>query len=316
MKIFHMLPNNTSPCGGLYVHYQFCEEERSLGHDSYIVFPDDMKYPHIAWFVHSCKEITVSGMVDVLRTTTGDQVLLIGWEDIDCMTQFDEHSIRKVAFIQNQIYFKGSDYYLRRGADLWFPSTWVRDFLEQEGECIPQYIDRGVFHSPFMEWRGSTQKFEYSVMVQSRKEGAKRVAELTSAIPECYRSCLNFDIVPDIPQQYFADALRAHDLFFAHSFPEGLPLTPMEAMECGTVVFGYTGGGGAYYMEHGKNCILAPDGDYEQLAKNLSDRHEGILGDATINLARFKDNALMATAQFNYRNTRELLAKALEKYLK
>jgi glycosyltransferase involved in cell wall biosynthesis len=51
------------------------------------------------------------------------------------------------------------------------------------------------------------------------------------------------------------------DIFLATGYPEGFGLPPLEAMACGCVVVGFSGGGGLEYMENGLNSLVADDGD-------------------------------------------------------
>jgi hypothetical protein len=310
-----MLPANFEACGGLYVHYQFCKIEEELGYHSFIAFPDSSANPHVSWFRHACMEINYSDVHKIILSNNipvEEPILLIGWEDIDCMSDFFQYtSINKIAFIQNQAYFKGAEYYKVKGATLWFPSQWLRNYLQQEGECIPQYIDSKIFYAA-----SDYSRFSYGslgslrVLVQERKSGWDRVHELKKALPLKLLSRLDFTILPGVSHIEFANALRNSDLFFAHSFPEGLPLTPMEAMSCGSVVFGYTGGGGSYYM-NSDNCILAEDGNFIELAKKLEEQL--FCYDIYSKMNALRSAGYCTVYKFNRKNTITLLKSALDK---
>jgi len=47
-------------------------------------------------------------------------------------------------------------------------------------------------------------------------------------------------------------------------------LPPLEAMACGSVVIGFTGGGGLEHMIDGQSALVAPDGDSAALSDCLS----------------------------------------------
>jgi glycosyltransferase involved in cell wall biosynthesis len=324
-KIFHMLPANFEACGGLYVHYQFCKIEAELGYDSYIAFPDEIFEPHVTWFAHNCKEINYSTIHKIILDDipVGEPILLIGWEDIYCMRAFLQYTaLHKVAFIQNQAYFKGKEYYDGFGAKLWFPSTWVRTYLKQDGDCIPQYIDPSVFmpYGDFKDAKDILKTYELpdganmklKVFVQQRKQGLERVKELLSVLDVNLINKLDFTLCPSLEHKAYAVELKKYDLFFAHSYPEGLPLTPMEAMASGVVVFGYTGGGGSYYMHDGYNSIIAADGDYIGLAEKLKEK---LFYRVCSNMFMLRNNGYTTAEIFNEQRTTEQLQSALYRIL-
>jgi glycosyltransferase involved in cell wall biosynthesis len=61
------------------------------------------------------------------------------------------------------------------------------------------------------------------------------------------------------------------DIFLATGYPEGFGLPPLEAMACGCVVVGFSGGGGLEYMNDGVNSLVADDGDVMTTAKYIVD---------------------------------------------
>lgn len=59
------------------------------------------------------------------------------------------------------------------------------------------------------------------------------------------------------------------NIFLTVSYPEGFPFPPIEAMLCGCLVVGYTGGGGSEFMIDNKTAFIAEDGNIDELYKKL-----------------------------------------------
>lgn len=59
------------------------------------------------------------------------------------------------------------------------------------------------------------------------------------------------------------------DVFLATGYPEGFGLPTIEAMNCGCVVVGFTGGGAREYMFDGETALVADDGYCETAAAKL-----------------------------------------------
>lgn len=58
-------------------------------------------------------------------------------------------------------------------------------------------------------------------------------------------------------------------IFLAGNRSEGFSLSALEAMASGCLVVGFSGKAGHDFMEDGSNCLLSPEGDYEQAAELL-----------------------------------------------
>lgn len=76
-------------------------------------------------------------------------------------------------------------------------------------------------------------------------------------------------IVNNINPDSLADIFNNNQIFISLGYPEGFGLPAAEAMACGCIVVGFTGGGGTDFLFHKKNSFLAPDGDEKDLLHNL-----------------------------------------------
>jgi glycosyltransferase involved in cell wall biosynthesis len=68
-------------------------------------------------------------------------------------------------------------------------------------------------------------------------------------------------IVDSLTERELVLEYQKADIFIATGYPEGFGLPALEAMACGCVVVGFSGGGGLEYMVNGVNSLIAEDGD-------------------------------------------------------
>lgn len=76
-------------------------------------------------------------------------------------------------------------------------------------------------------------------------------------------------IVDDLTEEQLIEEYQKADIFLAMGYPEGFGLPPLEAMSCGCVVIGFTGGGASEFMINGITALVSDDGDCMSVAKNI-----------------------------------------------
>lgn len=80
---------------------------------------------------------------------------------------------------------------------------------------------------------------------------------------------IDFRLVDGLSQKELIKEYQAADIFLATGYPEGFGLPPLEAMACGAVVVGFTGGGASAFMIDGQTALVAADGDCVDAAEKL-----------------------------------------------
>lgn len=83
-----------------------------------------------------------------------------------------------------------------------------------------------------------------------------------------------------LSEDEYAAHIRRSSIFLSISTTEGFPTSCLEAMAAGAVIAGYDGVGGAEMLKGegaGRNCILAPNGDYLALAHSLEPLLDDVL---------------------------------------
>jgi hypothetical protein len=259
-KIVHVIPKNTDPSGGIKVHFQLSELERELGYDSCVAVPNEFAIP--TWFKHNT--IVKSWGTIWNQLEQDNDVLVVGWEDIDELRRFKAQYL--VSYVQGEVFFnKGADY---TGIQFWVSSEWNQNKIGHPGYRVTPFIDRLVFYPDKI-----IEKFQLgkiNMLVQERKAGRDRWEAVNFYLPSEVRKLLSVKFLEDVSEDEFAKQIRLADIFFAHSYPEGLSLPPLEAFASNTLVVGYTGGGGTDYMQNGINSMICADGDAQNLATVLS----------------------------------------------
>ena len=263
--IIHILPQNSTICGGIKVHYQLSEIEEELGYNSFVAFPDLSNIP--TWFKHKCDVTDYATARVILKNY--DDGLVVGWEDVEVLRSFDSVS-KKVCYVQGEVFINRQERF--EDMSVWYSSKWNWKTIAIEGCIVNPFIDTSVFYPSEKEKFG---KFPIKVLLQARKDGIKRLEDVLQYLP--HQNMFEFKILNDVPEDVFAREMREADIFFAHSYPEGFGLPALEAMASKTLVLGYTGGGGTDFMRSGENCFCTLDWcavDIANFLKHISNHNE------------------------------------------
>lgn len=298
--IVHSLPYNNDVCGGIRVHYQLSELERRIGYKSIIVYP---KIPNTDWFEHNCSEFTIEAANNYLKSKDAKAFAVIGYEDPASLDILSEAPRHKIAYIQGHAFYRGEEAY--KGALLWTNSNFVKQYCKIQGPVVPPFVAQAFtnYHLPHWQYH----KGRYSILVQDRKQGKEKIDKVLSYLPSVIKERLDVNIHKDSDEETFSNILYKSNMFFAHSYPEGFNLTPLESMAVGTLVVGYTGGGGSDFMKDNFNCFLASDGDAEKVAKII----ENVVTWKYHNLGDIQRNARRTSYMYNTMSTQNHLQDAL-----
>lgn len=301
--IVHSIPVNKDVCGGIKVHYQLAMLERELGYDSFIVYNDN-DAPSVKWFKHTCTEYTLQHFKYYLEEQKQEVFLLIGWEEPSSLDILEAQ--HKAVYVQGHVFFRGKDAY--KDAKLWFNSNYVKISCNAPGVVISPYLPSYFIQYKLPIWQYF--KHRHKLLIQERKQGKGAWEKVVQHLPALILDKLEVTILKDVDEITFRDALRNTDIFFAHSFPEGFGLPPLEAMGLGALVIGYTGGGGSDFMRNNNNCFISPDGDSTGVAKHLMN----ILSPKYNNIQSVLSNAYDTALSYSKVSTKELLSTVLEGY--
>jgi len=124
-------------------------------------------------------------------------------------------------------------------------------------------ITNGIDQSKFFPL--PEKRIEGRVLVLSRKH-PEHIQDIISASSNLN---FNFHIVDGLTEAELINEYQQADIFLATGYPEGLPLPQLEAMNCGCVVIGFSGGGGDEYMIDNVTSLVSSDGDCADVVKQL-----------------------------------------------
>lgn len=268
--------NVDKPVGGIKVIYQHCMLLQELGFDAYPVLMGRYKGNFFGYDVVCKKFLEVSSSIDST--------------DIIVSTEFAPYqgllfdNAYKILFLQNWMGLQGrlnisdkNKSYIDIGykevitcSD--YCSRYIKEIMDVDAQTITNGIDLNLF-KPI-----PTKRIKGRVLAMSRKnpEDLKKIAKFLS------NTEYELKVVDGLTQEKLIDEYQKADIFLATGYPEGFSLPPLEAMACGCVVVGFTGGAAGEFMLHDETALVAEDGDCETVVnmllaiQNNSDKKEKI----------------------------------------
>ena len=118
---------------------------------------------------------------------------------------------------------------------------------------------------------------------------------------------VDFHVVDGLTQEELIKEYQKADIFLATGYPEGLPLPPLEAMLCGCVVVGFTGGGASEYMINGETALVAEDGGCDTASEQL----KMILSNQELK-ERMRQRGMDKASTYTLENTKQMLKQFYE----
>ncbi len=281
-----IIKNNRKASGGIQIIYEHCQmlnkkynvNVLSMGGKFSSIDPD--------WFEHNCKLGYYKNEIDKIDEATFIVIPEVIPEEVEKFPRG-----RKFLFVQNWALFKKEyDYSLYEG------------LISLEGYCA-EYIKKYV-KLPIFTVRNGINLKEFYYKGNLKEEG--RIFLLYRKNQKEIDRFL-FNLPKEIYERYNVIVGKKHldknelikeyqkaEIFLSFSYPEGFALPPLEAMACGCVVIGYTGGGGKSHMINGETAIVLEDGDYKGVEKGLIK----ILGDNRLK-SILKKNALLKAKEYS-----------------
>lgn len=253
------------PVGGIKIHYMHVMQLIEAGYDAKVLKLG--KYSG-NFFGYELPEVDVQALGH--RLSPADVVVSTEFKPYDGL-QFE--NCRRVLFVQNweNIFRRllpedqgksyldlGYDHIISCGD---YNSEQVTEKMGVPATTITNGIDQDVF------FRDESLREKNRILCLPRKnpEDLERIMSLVLAeFPEA-----KFVPVDGVNQDEIAVEYRKADIFLATGYPEGLPLPPLEALNSGAVVVGFTGRGGREYMHHRETAMVLEDGDCEGAAAAL-----------------------------------------------
>jgi glycosyltransferase involved in cell wall biosynthesis len=251
------------PIGGIKVIYQHCILLRELGYSAYPLLMGKYRGNFFGF------NLDYKTKKQVIKNLQKDDVV-VATEFLPYQGLIFEGAT-KVLFMQNWINIRtrlnNSDIdrsYIDLGYDevITCGEYCSKLVLEQMG-IMAKTITNGIDQDKFQS--NPHKRIINRVLALSRKnhDDLLEVINLTNHIP------YELIVVDDLTEEQLIDEYQKADIFLAMGYPEGFGLPPLEAMSCGCVVVGFTGGGASEFMINGITALVSDDGDCKSVAKDM-----------------------------------------------
>lgn len=251
------------PIGGIKVIYQHCILLKELGYTVYPVLMGKYKGNFFGY------ELDYKTQKQIKKSLKNDDVV-VATEFLPYQGLLFEPAI-KLLFMQNWVNIKkrlkntdveksyldlGYDHVITCGQ---YCTNLVNEYMGIPSTPITNGIDHHKFHSV------PHKRIPNRILALSRKkpEDLAEIIHLTKH--------LNYDfiVVDSLTEEQLIQEYQRADIFLATGYPEGFGLPPLEAMFCGCVVVGFTGGGASEFMIDEVTALVSDDGDCLAVAKSL-----------------------------------------------
>lgn len=303
-KLDRFLRNNWfarhKPVGGIKVFYQHCLILRELGYDAQLV-----KYGEYSgnFFHYPIKCLDYSNI-----SLSEPQVVIS--PEIAPYLALEFNSAIKLMFVQNwnNIYdrsYRREDY--GKGfKELGFDSilTCSRFLVSKIGRDDPDAIavvDNYINLKKFVP--DSKLRRPGKVIGFPRKNKQ----DLDSIAARVAEHGITIEYVDGLSEDEVIREYQSADIFVAVGYPEGFGLPPLEAMACGAVVVGFTGGGASEFMKHEETALVAKDGDTLSASRMLIELYSD-----SERKERLRNSGLAMSRKYGESRTRQ----QLESYFK
>ena len=280
MTIYYMCPDFTRASAGtrtLYLHVKYLNNS---GIDACIVHLEDgftMNWHGIDVPVKYLSKIFIEAE-DILVFPETSLKLLASAKPLVCT---------KVMIVLNWAHFieklpNGSSWRSYGIEYALSPSHYICDFVKWTMNIPCTYFDCAIDKDLYYYEAHNKDTRVISHMTRKQTSGLM-VERLLNLHGDQYQG-LDWRAMHDLPEETYADNLRVSGTYLATGNMEGLNISVIEAMACGCLVIGYTGGGGKDYMTgdgDGKNCLIVDTDDYYMMVRTLEQVLENWAADPT-----------------------------------
>lgn len=251
------------PIGGVKVIYQHCILLKELGYSVYPVLMGEYKGNFFGY------RLNYKTYKQIKNTLSKDDIV-IATEFLPYEGLLFEPA-RKVLFMQNWINIKkrlkNNDIgksYLELGYDNVITcGQYCSDLVYKYMGISSTPIINGIDHDKFRAL--PDKRIPNRILALSRKNPG----DLTNIIQLTKHLNCDFRVIDGLTEAQLINEYQSADVFLATGYPEGFGLPPLEAMSCGCVVVGFTGGGASEFMIDGITALVSEDGDCQGVAENL-----------------------------------------------
>ncbi|WP_288356590.1 glycosyltransferase family 4 protein [uncultured Cycloclasticus sp.] len=253
------------PVGGIKVMYQHCMMLQELGYEAYPLimgkyvgnfFGYDITLKHIkdVGYELSSKDVVVSP----------EFLPYLGLEFDNCLKVLFNQS-QSWLYLESRLKKNDKDKnYLELGYDYVLScSEFLSRLLEKEQNISSCPITNGIDINKFFQKPELRLKGRVLALSRKNPEHINNIIQASKGLG------FEFRVVDGLTEEELIYEYQQADVFLATGYPEGFGLPQLEAMLCGCVVIGFSGGGGDEYMINNLTALVSPDGDCADVVSNL-----------------------------------------------
>ena len=288
------------PVGGIKVMYQHCMMLQEQGYEAYPLIMGDyvgnffgydieLKYIKDVGYDLSSKDIVVSPEFLPYLGLNFKNCIKILFNQSQSWRYY-ENKLDKVDTGKNYLEL-GYDYVINC-------SEYLCEMLRVKMNLDSVPITNGIDQSKFFPL--PEKRIEGRVLVLSRKHPE----HIQDIIFESRELNFNFHIVDGLTESELINEYQQADIFLATGYPEGFSLPQLEAMNCGCVVIGFSGGGGDEYMIDNVTSLVSTDGDCADVVKRLQ-----ILEKNKVFKEEIRQGGYEKASEYTLENTKRMLSE-------
>ncbi len=254
----------TGESGGIKVLYDHVRLLRALGVPASLASYG--AFERADWFAHD--PLAVPGRSDLLGLVRPEDVVVL---PEFCMRdrELAAARCRQYAFVQNPQLVTGAlddERYEGLIASSRPLAAWVRERGRPGGRV---HLVPGMLEEEWIFPPRAPPAERLRVLVLDRLD--KHQGEPERAYAELLRHdrlAVTY-VRPRLPRDAFVRLFRSHDVYVHLGYPEGFPVSVLEAFGAGCLVVGFAGLGGLEFMRDGKNCFVVTDGAWEAAVRRV-----------------------------------------------
>ncbi|MBI4879193.1 MAG: glycosyltransferase [Planctomycetes bacterium] len=254
----------TGESGGIKVLYDHVRLLRTLGVAAHLASYG--AFERAGWFAHDPRD--VPGCSDLLRRLLPEDVVVL---PEFCMRdrELAGARCRQLVLVQNTKLVTGALDDLRYEGLIASSrplAAWVRERGRPGG---PVHLVPGMLEEEWIFPSRAPPAGRLRVLVIDRLDKHQGEPERVYAELLRHERLAVTYVRPRMPRDAFVQLFRHHDVYVHLGYPEGFPVSVLEAFGAGCLVVGFAGLGGLEFMRGGKNCFLVADGDWEAAARRV-----------------------------------------------
>jgi len=241
--------------GDIPIIFSHCDILNKNGIKAIPIIIDNSFRMNMDWFYHDTNAEKVGG--DFFHSIEDEDIIICPSTMYSAIELFPKG--KRFMFVQNYSkYVLGSaEAYKYEGIITLkgYCEEYIKEFTLVPVHSVLNGIDLSLFNFKV------SKKEKNSVLILYRKN-IKIIDEFLENLPKRIKEHFNFHIqYKHLHTQELIKEYKKHDIYLTFSYPEGFSLTPLEAMACGCIVGGFTGGGGNLYMKNEETALICEDGD-------------------------------------------------------